>query len=64
MDKTLGIIGKEGKIEHDLHTISEISRLINGKQKFVQARISWGITHYVCMLTEGKSWQQICSYFK
>jgi hypothetical protein len=62
MSETVGIIGKKGKLEDDLYTRTEFPELIGGTQEFVNRDASWGITHYVRLLTEGKSWQQICDY--
>jgi hypothetical protein len=63
MDETVGIIGKEGKIENDFHTQTEIPDVNDDKEGSSIKLVSWGITHYVRLLTEGKSWQQICNYF-
>lgn len=63
MDETVGIIGKNGKIENDFHTQTEIPDVNDDKEGSSVKLVSWGITHYVRLLTDGKSWQQICNYF-
>ena len=48
IDETYGVVGgKDGKLDDDLTT----------------DELSWGITHYVRLLTEGKSWTEIVTFF-
>jgi hypothetical protein len=60
MAETLGTIGPEGSIENDLLTFPG---RYNPSLPSGELGDSWGATHYVRLLTEGKSWDKIVAYF-
>ena len=61
-DDTNGLIGKNGKIEGDLYTERNNWEIVEGKLEHSLVPASWGMTHYVRLLTEGKTWTQICTF--
>jgi hypothetical protein len=62
MDDTNGLIGKNGKIEGDLYTERNNWEIVEGKLEHSLVPASWGMKHYVRLLTEGKTWTQICTF--
>ena len=54
--------GKNGKFEGDLFTERNNWELVEGEWKHSLVPASWGMTHYVRLLIEGKTWTQICTF--
>ena len=64
IDETMGVIGgKFGKLQNDLHTDRDDWKKILGQWENHPVPSSWGMTQYVRLLTEGKTWLEIVTFF-